>query len=140
MSDYLLDTNHASSLVTRDHPVRTRVDAAIEASHRFFLTPMVVAEAIFGFSMLPRAVQNRQEWERLRPTLLFINVEERDAIDAAFLQTSLRKRGRQLLTVDALIASVAVRYNLTLLTSDRDFSWVPGLTTANWVVRPAARP
>lgn len=56
-----------------------------------------------------------------------------DAERAANLQTSLRRRGRQLETVDALIAAVALRYDLTLLTADNDFSAISQLKRENWL-------
>jgi predicted nucleic acid-binding protein len=49
------------------------------------------------------------------------------------LQLSLRRRGRQLETVDALIATIAFHYDLTLLTSDNDFQAVSELKLENWL-------
>ena len=40
----------------------------------------------------------------------------------------------QLETVDALITAVALRYDLTLLTTDRDFNAVPQLKQENWLL------
>ena len=39
-----------------------------------------------------------------------------------------RRQGWQLATIDALIAAIALRYNLILLTTDQDFRAIPGLT------------
>ncbi|MFI5458012.1 MAG: type II toxin-antitoxin system VapC family toxin [Isosphaerales bacterium] len=36
--------------------------------------------------------------------------------------------------VDALIAVVAIRYDLVLLTSDNDFARVPNLEQENWLI------
>jgi predicted nucleic acid-binding protein len=36
-------------------------------------------------------------------------------------------------TVDAILAAIALRHSLTLLTTDRDFAAVPGLAQANWL-------
>ena len=46
---------------------------------------------------------------------------------------ALRQRGRQLATVDALIATTALRYDRTLLTTDSDFGALPGLRVATWL-------
>ena len=43
------------------------------------------------------------------------------------------QRGRQLAMVNALIATVALRYDLTLLTTDNDFAPVSGLRVATWL-------
>lgn len=55
-----------------------------------------------------------------------------DADQAADLQVHLRRQGRQLATVDALIAVTALRYDLTLLTTDKDFEVIPSLRCENW--------
>ncbi len=133
MARYLLDTNHASPLVTLDHPLRQQVLAAIEASHTFALPAVVITELLFGYGLLPRAAQNMQEWGRLRTSFDVIAVEERDALDAAAIRVRLRQQGRQLNAVDALIAAIALRYDLILLTSDHDFDAIPGLQHENWL-------
>ena len=44
MTQYLLDTNHASPLVTLDHPLRARVLSAIRSDDIFALTTANLAE------------------------------------------------------------------------------------------------
>ena len=77
-----------------------------------------------------------QEWVAIRPALRLLPIEETDAMDAAALQLALRRRGQQLETVDALIATTALRNALILLTTDGDFRPVPGLVTENWFAQP----
>ena len=60
-------------------------------------------------------------------------VYELDAEFAAELQVALRGNGWQLATVDALIAAVALRYDLILLTTDRDFRTIPTLRREDWL-------
>lgn len=133
MTDYLLDTNHLSPLVTLEHPLRTQVLQSLQSKHTFATTVPALTEMLFGISLLPRAKQNLREWARLRPHFTCVAPDEADAEQAARLQVSLRRRGRQLETVDALIAAVALRYELTLLTTDHDFIAVPDLTQENWL-------
>jgi tRNA(fMet)-specific endonuclease VapC len=133
MAGYLLDTNHAASLVTLSHPLRHRVLDALEAGHSFSICSPSLAETLFGIGILPRAEQNLAEWARLRPHLPCYPVEELDAESAAKLQVSLRRRGWQLETIDALIAVTALRNGLILLTTDRDFEGIPGLSRENWI-------
>lgn len=122
MANYLLDTNHASALVTLGHPLRLRVLLRLQAGDSFAITVPVVAETLFGIGVLPRAAQNLAEWARLRPSLVCYIPDEADAENAAALQRLLRRQGRQLETVDAIIAVVALRYDLALLTADNDFT------------------
>ena len=136
MADYFLDTNHASTLVTSGHRVRGRIHDRLAAGDSFFLTAPVITELVFGFGLLPRATQNMHEWLAIRSALRLLPVEETDALDAAALQLALRRRGWQLETVDALIATASLRYALILLTTDGDFRPVPGLVTENWLAQP----
>jgi len=133
MTHYLLDTNHASPLVTLDHPLRARVLSAIQSGDTFALTTVNLAEVWYGIRILPRAVQNQLEWQRLRSSLWIYQIEERDAIEAAEIQLALRRQGRQIGTIDAMLAAIALRLGLTLLTTDADFGAVPGLQQVNWL-------
>ena len=133
MANYLLDTNHLSPLVTLSHPLRQRVLAALQAEHTFAITVPVLVEMLFGIGVLPRAEQNQVEWQRLRPNFKCYIPDESDAKQAADLQIQLRRQGWQLATVDALIAAVALRHNLTLLTRDKDFAAISLLKQENWL-------
>jgi tRNA(fMet)-specific endonuclease VapC len=133
MARYLLDTNHLSPLVTLSHPLRRRVHARIEGGDTFAIATPTVAEFLFGIRLLPRAAENLAEWERIRTDFLYHAIDVADAEMASSLQASLRQRGWQLETVDALIAAVALRNDLVLLTTDGDYRAVPELTTENWL-------
>jgi len=133
MVAYLLDTHHASSLVTRGHPLRGVVRDHTAAGDTFAICVPVLTETLFGISLLPRALQNRTEWARFQPLLPCYSPDEADGAAAATLQVALRRRGRQLATVDALIAAIALRYDLVLLTTDRDFAPLAALAQENWL-------
>lgn len=133
MVGYLLDTNHLSRLVNTHHPLRTHLQVIIDAGDVFFIILPIITETVAGFSILPRAGQNWAEWQELRPNLILLPLDEADALGAARLQVALRRTGRQLATVDALIATIALRYDLTLLTTDSDFTSVPLLRLENWL-------
>jgi predicted nucleic acid-binding protein len=53
---------------------------------------------------------------------------------AANLRVELRQRGSQLGLIDAMIAVIALRYQLILLTTDQDFNAIAGLTIENWLL------
>jgi predicted nucleic acid-binding protein len=133
MPTYLLDTNHGSPLVTLRHPLRQRVLQQLDAGDEFAICVPVLTEILFGIGILPRAAQNRAEWSQLQPRLACYIPDETDAALAAELQIMLRRQGKQLATVDALIAVIALRYDLVLLTTDGDFLAVPNLQHENWL-------
>lgn len=127
MSDYLLDTNHVSPLVTLEHPHRQRVLQGLAERHTFAICVPVLTEALFGISTVPRAVRNIAEWQKLQHLFPCYAPDRLDGEVAAELQISLRRQGWQLETVDAL------RYELILLTTDKDFQAVPNLRYENWL-------
>jgi len=135
MPNYLLDTNHTSPLVTLGHPLRERILHRLDAGDGFAICVPILAETLFGIGILPRAAQNLAEWKRLQPYLPCYIPDELEAEFAAELQVSLRGKGWQLATVDALIAAVALRYDLILLTTDRDFKAIPTLRREDWLAR-----
>jgi tRNA(fMet)-specific endonuclease VapC len=133
MGEWLLDTNHVSPLVTPGHRLRARVHRALNDGERFWVIAPVVAEAVYGISVVPRSTQNLETWGVLKPKLNYYDVSLTDAVYAAELRVSLRQQGWQLQTIDALIAAVAIRADFVLLTTDRDFRGVPGLMHENWL-------
>lgn len=133
MAGYLLDTNHLSPLVTLSHPLRQRVLNSLQEGGTFSIAVPALAEMLFGISILPRAKQNLEEWERLKSGFNYYDIDRQQAEQAARLQVALRRRGRQLETVDALIATVALQNDLILLTTDGDFAPIAGLKQENWL-------
>lgn len=132
MTSYLLDTNHISPLVTIEHPLREKILLHLQAGDEFCITTSALSEFLFGIGSLPRAMRNFKEWERIRYDFKYYNIDPTDAEQAAKLRLTLRKRGWQLGLVDSLIAIIALRNDLTLLTTDKDFQGVPGLKIENW--------
>ena len=51
-----------------------------------------------------------------------------DHVEAANIRNACRRRGVQVGTIDALLAQLCISRNLTMLTTDRDFGHVAGLT------------
>jgi predicted nucleic acid-binding protein len=72
-----------------------------------FAGPRVKGKILQRFAMLP-----------------LISPELRDHVDAAQLRNDCRRRGVQIGTIDALVAQLCIRHDLTLLTTDADFSRV----------------
>jgi predicted nucleic acid-binding protein len=134
MTDHLMDANHLSPLVTSGHPLRRRYFLSQQAGHTFAVAVPALTETLLGISIIPRSKQNLAEWQRLMPGLTVYDLDRADAERAAHLQIQLRRQGWQLGTVDALIAAVALRYGLTLLTTDKDFSVIPALNQENWLM------
>lgn len=135
MADYLLDTNHISPLVTPGHRLRPMLTQHRRQGDNFYIAVPALTEMLFRIKMLPRAQRNVEEWRKFAGFFTYYQVEKEDAENAADLQVPLRQQGWQLATVDALIAAIALRYDLVLLSTDKDFQAVPDLVRENWLVQ-----
>lgn len=133
MANYLIDANHLSTLITADHPMPKRVLRQIRFGDSFSIAAPALTEMLYGIQTAPRAKQNMIEWQKLNVAFHYYPIDRQDAEQAASLQVKLRERGWQLGTVDALIATIALRHRLILLTTDSDFSEITGLQVENWV-------
>ena len=132
MTRYLLDTNHLSPLVTLSHPLRLQIRERLKPADSFAIPVPALIEFLFGIGLLPRAHLNNETWQAMADEFAYYGAERQDAEMAADLRLKLRRVGRQLGAIDALIAVLALRNDLTLLTTDGDFSAIPGLKLENW--------
>lgn len=80
-------------------------------------TGIVLQELLQGFSK-PKAHQ--QIIERFSSLPLIVPNRD-DHVDAAELRIECRRRGVQAGTIDALLAQLCIRHELTMLTTDKDF-------------------
>jgi predicted nucleic acid-binding protein len=58
--------------------------------------------------------------------ILLIVPDLSDHIEAATLQTTCRRKGIQIGTIDALLAQLAIGHDLEFLTTDHDFTLIAG--------------
>jgi predicted nucleic acid-binding protein len=109
------------------HELRRSLDAGA-----VYCTGLVVQELLQGFSR-PKA--HKQIIERFAALPLLVPDRD-DYIHAAEIRNRCRRKGIQTGTIDALLAQLCVRYELTMLTTDKDFHhvasvvslsiWLPG--------------
>lgn len=115
-----------------DAPQVTALRSALEGEDIIVTTGIVLQELLQGFAG-PRA---RDDIIDRFSSLPLLAPDRRDHIDAASIRNACRRAGVQLGTIDALLAQLCVRHDLTMLTTDRDFIhaakhcplrvWTPG--------------
>jgi hypothetical protein len=117
-----VDTSVWSVVFRRDAPSTTpEADAlilAIEAGDMIVATGLVLQELLQGFSG-PRSRKRLLDHFSAIPLL---TPDRDDHIGAAELRNRCRRSGVQIGTVDALLAQLCIRHNLTMLTRDADFN------------------
>jgi predicted nucleic acid-binding protein len=119
-----VDTSVWSLAFRRDQPspapeVRALIQA-LESGQTILTTGLVLQELLQGFSG-PKA--RNQILDRFSAVPLLMPDRE-DHIRAAELRNRCRRSGVQIVTIDALLAQLCIRHDLTMLTSDDDFRHV----------------
>lgn len=99
-------------------PEVTALVRALETGDPIFTTGLVLQELLQGFSG-PTA---RDEIIERFSALPLLVPDRRDYIEAAELRNFCRRQGVQLGTIDALLSQLCIRYRLTMLSTDRDYS------------------
>lgn len=123
---FFVDTSVWSLAFRRDVPAasneRRELVRAIEAGEELVTTGLVLQELLQGFS----GPRNRGQILERFDALPLLIPDRRDHVDAAELRNRCRRGGIQIGTIDALLAQLCLRHNLTMLTADKDFRDIAG--------------
>jgi hypothetical protein len=123
----LVDTSVWSLALRRDRPAESPVVVllrrALEGDSVVLTTGIVLQELLQGV----RGPKGREAIIGRFAALPFVVPDRQDHIEAALLHTACRGKGLQVGTIDALLAQLCLRHDLTLLTTDRDFSRIAGV-------------
>lgn len=118
----LVDTSVWSLALRRDaeasEPEVQQLKEALLGSELVVTTGLVLQELLQGFSGAKARVQIV---ERLA-ALPLLQPDLNDHIEAAALRNTCRQAGVQVGTIDAVLAQLCIRHDLTLLTTDKDFT------------------
>jgi predicted nucleic acid-binding protein len=122
VDDLLVDTSVWSLGFRRDvlvsGPEVSTLRAAIDGGDAIVTTGLVLQELLQGFAG-PRA---RNDIVQRFAALPLLVPDRRDYIDAADIRNVCRRAGVQIGTIDALLGQLCIRHELTLLTTDADFT------------------
>jgi predicted nucleic acid-binding protein len=136
-----VDTSVWSLALRRDTPpVAAGLQAAVAALRAALQRgDAIVTTGLILQELLQGVVQQRSR-ERIVEhfsALPCLMPDRDDHAQAALLHTRCRQRGVQVGTIDALIAQLCIRHQLTLLTTDRDFGAIARLEPKLKLAPPA---
>ncbi len=118
----LVDTIVWSLALRRDGPDETRevkaLREALDGADSVVTTGLVLQELLQGFSG-PKAKEAIIERFGALP---LIQPDRQDHVAAAEVRNACRRGGVQIGTIDALLVQLCGRYDMTLLSSDKDFA------------------
>jgi predicted nucleic acid-binding protein len=104
--------------INSDAPQVDVLRAALAGGESIVTTGLILQELLQGFAG-PR--DHKRIVERFAALPLLVP-DRRDYTDAAGLRNLCRRSGIQIGTIDALLAQLCIRHDLTLLTTDGDFT------------------
>lgn len=131
---YCLDTDVASAVLGRSPRLDVVRRLAQVPPAEQFTTAITLAELLYGAHKRdsPTLLERIREW-----ALQGVGILPFDEVAARTygpLRTKLESQGRPLDQSDLQIASIALAYDMTLVTGNvRHFARVPGLRVENWL-------
>ena len=128
-----MDTDILSAMVSPRCPERVKRELA-DAEGDVFTTAVSWAEVCYGLARHPAGDRLRKRYQEIvLPALTILPFDDTCAEVYGLLRAELEGKGERLAEADLMIASIALRHDLLLVSGNvRHFSRVPGLTVANW--------
>ena len=130
MTRYMLDTNTVSHLLKKHPAVAHRVVSVPITS--LCISAITQGELLFGLARRPEATTLHDAvWEFLRRVdVLPWNATTAEVYGPA--RAATQREGRVLAPMDLLIGAHALSIDAVLVTNDRAFGQLPGLTVEDW--------
>jgi tRNA(fMet)-specific endonuclease VapC len=130
----ILDTNTLSAIVAgvRHHSLSRRLTT--EAG-RLYTTSVNWGEICYGLAKHPAGERLRRRYEEMvLPALELLDFDGACAEVYGRLRAELERGGERLPDADLMVASVALRHDMTLVSGNvRHFARIPGLKLENWL-------
>jgi tRNA(fMet)-specific endonuclease VapC len=133
MLGFLLDTNHLGSAVRPGSPVRERVQWLRQRGAMVGTCAPALCELEVGARQVRDPATYRRALSRFLSRLQIWQLDPDTAWHYGDIYHHVQRSGRVLSQVDMMLAALARQMNLVLLTSDRDFEVLPGLSFENWL-------
>ena len=133
MSNYLLDTNHATHLLAKHQTLVERISRASHRGDRFSISMTVLGELHFAVFASTRRAQNLHALGEFLQDVVLWPFDEAAAEEFGRIQAEQKKKGKQIPPTDSQIAAVCRLQDLTVLTDDRHFQFVDNLRVENWL-------
>lgn len=124
----LLDTNIVISLINNDPAV---VRAIVDAED-IMIPSIVIGELYYGAFKSGKIPENLSRIEEFSSASAIVSCDETTGRHYGFIKNALREKGRPIPENDIWIAALAQQYCMTLVSRDRHFAEIDGLSVISW--------
>jgi len=135
MRGYLLDTNHVSHAIRAVSPLRDRLRQVRRQGFRLLTCWEVLCELQEGIVFTANPEQARRSLRILLNDFRIWPLNENLVEQYGWGAKTAGERGRGLSMTDMILASFAIRNDITVPTTDRDFDAFPEVRTENWLMQ-----
>ena len=124
----ILDTNGLSALAEGEPGLEPLLRRAAQVA----IPVIVLGEYRYGISQSRNQLQYEQWLAEYLPSFRILDVDERTTISYSAVRRELKKAGTPIPSNDVWIAALCRQHALPLLTRDRHFDTVSGITRLDW--------
>ena len=124
----ILDTNGLSALAEGD----AALEPILRTAAQIAIPVIVLGEYRYGISQSRHRVHYERWLAEYLPEFRILDVDERTTISYSAVRAELKKAGMPIPSNDVWIAAVCRQHSLPLISRDRHFDAVPGITRLAW--------
>jgi predicted nucleic acid-binding protein len=124
----ILDTNGLSALADGEPGLEPLLRSATQVA----IPVIVLGEYRYGISQSRNHIQYQQWLAKYLPSFRILNIDEPTTVSYSAVRRELKKAGTPIPSNDVWIAALCRQYSLPLVSRDRHFDVVSGITRLEW--------
>jgi tRNA(fMet)-specific endonuclease VapC len=124
----ILDTNGLSALAEGD----SGLESVLRKASQIAIPVIVLGEYRYGISQSRHRMEYEEWLSEYLPKFRILDVDERTTTSYSFVRSELRKAGTPIPSNDVWIAALCRQHSLPLVSRDRHFDAVSGVTRIAW--------
>ncbi len=124
----LLDTSIVIEIFQGNKAFADRIN---EVS-KFYISSIALGELYIGINRVSNKSKHLKQLEKFLKSCIVFGPDNVTAAHYGAIVAKLYKKGKPIPTNDIWIASLAIQHNFTLITMDKHFDEIEGLTMEKW--------
>lgn len=133
MTRFMLDSNAVNAFVAKREPLFGEARRMRSAGHRLVTCEPIVAELLLGLEFSSSRQLNMQRLKHVLAEIRSWPFTRDASYEFARIGAILRRSGRTIQLFDQMMAAIALSVgDCTVVTTDSDLSYVPGLPVVDW--------